>query len=122
MFFLLHELPHPLKWRALAEAGRVLAPGGNFYLAEFHRPDNRLLRVLGWLYFKVFEPYGLALWDSCDPIDSMRRLGGWNCRRSTCCFGNYQVVRATRQARPVERTQRIAVPDRHTDLVAMPVA
>ena len=28
MFFLLHELPHPLKGKALTEAGRMLAPGG----------------------------------------------------------------------------------------------
>jgi hypothetical protein len=28
MFFLLHELPHDLKAKALSEAGRMLAPGG----------------------------------------------------------------------------------------------
>ena len=36
IFFLLHELPHHLKQRALSEAGRMLAPGGKLYLAAFH--------------------------------------------------------------------------------------
>ena len=96
MFFLLHELPHHLKHRALDEATRVLAEDGTFYLAEFHRPNLLLLRLLGWLYFKVFEPYGLAMWDSEDPLRHFARNGGWQCRRSTCCRGNFQVVTATR--------------------------
>lgn len=98
MFFLLHELPHPQKLRALEEAGRMLRPGGTLFVAEFHRPDNWLLRTLSWLYFKVFEPYGLALWDTHDPIDCMNRLDSWDSERSTCCFGNYQVITATRLA------------------------
>ena len=38
IFFLLHELPHPMKILALREAGRVLAPGGKLLLAEFIAP------------------------------------------------------------------------------------
>lgn len=120
MFFLLHELPHPLKRGALAEAGRVLAPGGKFYLAEFHRPDSRLLRILGWVYFKVFEPYGLALWDTCDPIECMNGLAGWASERNTCCLGNYQVVRATRLAVPPARRRRSAHSARDTVRIATP--
>ena len=96
MFFLLHELPHHLKLRALDEAGRMLAPGGKLYLAEFHRPDPWLMRALGWVYFKVFEPYGLALWDTHDPVDCLQNLGGWSYERSTYFFGNFQVITATR--------------------------
>jgi ubiquinone/menaquinone biosynthesis C-methylase UbiE len=97
MFFLLHELPHRLKWRALEEAGRVLGEQGSFYLAEFHRPRSALLRRLSWLYFKVFEPYGLALWNSHDPLEYFARGNAWDARRSTCCLGNFQVVTATRR-------------------------
>ena len=122
MFFLLHELPHPLKQLALDEAGRVLAPGGKFYLAEFHRPDNRLLRVLGWLYFKVFEPYGLALWDTHDPIDCMNRLDTWDSERSTCCLGNYQVIRATRLAELPARRPRGRGPARDNARIATTAA
>ena len=96
MFFLLHELPHHLKLRALDEAGRMLAPGGKLYLAEFHRPDPWVLRALGWVYFKVFEPYGLALWDTHDPVDCLQNLGGWSYERNTYFFGNFQVITATR--------------------------
>lgn len=97
MFFLLHELPHPLKEKALREAARTVAPGGKLLLAEFHRPDTWWLRALSWLYFKVFEPYGLALWNRHDPIKYLESLGGWSCKRSTCCLGNYQVIVATRE-------------------------
>ena len=96
IFFLLHELPHPLKGRALSEAGRMLAPGGKLYLAEFHRPELWPLRALSWLYFKVFEPLGLALWDTHDPLDCLEKMGGWTCERTTYLFGNFQIITATK--------------------------
>ena len=96
VFFLLHELPHPQKARVLREAARVLAPGGTLYLAEFHRPDAWVLRALSWTYFKVFEPYGLALWDSHDPLHQLEVLGGFTCERQTVFFGNFQIIRATK--------------------------
>ena len=97
MFFLLHELPHHLKLRALSEAGRMLAPGGKLYLAEFHRPELWILRALSWTYFKVFEPLGLALWDTHDPLACLQELGGWTCERTTYFFGNFQIITATKQ-------------------------
>jgi ubiquinone/menaquinone biosynthesis C-methylase UbiE len=97
IFFLLHELPHHLKGQALSEAGRMLAPGGKLFLAEFHRPNLRVLRALSWTYFKVFEPLGLALWDTHDPLNYLEGLGGWSCERTTYFFGNFQVITATKQ-------------------------
>lgn len=96
MFFLLHELPHDLKLQALREAGRVLAPGGKLYLGEFHRPDLRVLRALSWTYFKVFEPFGLALWDTHEPLEYLESMGGWKCERTTYFFGNFQIITATK--------------------------
>nr|WP_319564148.1 class I SAM-dependent methyltransferase [uncultured Rhodoferax sp.] len=96
MFFLLHELPHHLKIEALNEAMRVLSPGGRLYLGEFHRPRPWLLRVLSWTYFKVFEPYGLALWDSHDPVQQLQAMPGVTCERHTAFFGNFQVIVATK--------------------------
>ena len=95
--FLLHELPHDLKGQALREAGRMLAPGGKLYLAEFHRPELWPLRALSWTYFKVFEPLGLALWDTHDPLEYLENMGGWTCERTTYLFGNFQIITATKQ-------------------------
>ena len=96
VFFLLHELPNPLKAQVLSEAARVLAPGGRLYLAEFHRPGPWLLRAFSWTYFKVFEPYGLALWDSHDPLQQLQAMGGFTCERRTVFFGNFQIIQATK--------------------------
>jgi ubiquinone/menaquinone biosynthesis C-methylase UbiE len=96
MFFLLHELPHELKLRALSEAQRMLAPGGKLYLAEFHKPQVWVLRALSWTYFKVFEPLGLALWDTHDPQACLEAMGGWKSERTTYFFGNFQIVTATK--------------------------
>jgi len=96
IFFLLHELPHHLKGKALSEAARVLEPGGTLYLAEFHRPDLWVLRAMSWTYFKVFEPLGLALWDTHDPLKLLETIGGFTCERRTVFFGNFQIVVATK--------------------------
>ncbi len=97
MFFLLHELPHHLKGQALSEAGRMLAPGGKLFLAEFHRPELWVLRALSWTYFKVFEPLGLALWDTHDPLSYLENTGEWKCERTTYFCGNFQIITATKQ-------------------------
>jgi ubiquinone/menaquinone biosynthesis C-methylase UbiE len=96
MFFLLHELPHDLKVRALSEAGRMLAPGGKLYLAEFGRPRAWILRALSWTYFKVFEPLGLALWQTHDPVACLESMGGWSIERRSYLLGNFQVITATK--------------------------
>jgi len=99
MFFLLHELPNPLKAAAVREAGRLLEPGGTLYLAEFHRPTLWLLRALSWSYLKAFEPWGLSLWGTHDPVHQLQAMGGFSCTRHTCLFGNFQVIVATKHAR-----------------------
>ena len=96
MFFLLHELPHELKKEALKEACRVLTPGGKLFLAEFHRPRSLVLRALSWTYFKVFEPLGLALWTTHDPLVQLNELPGMSCERRVVFFGNFQVIVATK--------------------------
>jgi SAM-dependent methyltransferase len=98
LFFLLHERPDPLKLTASCEAPRLLVPGGRLYVAEFHRPSLRVLRALSWTYFKTFEPWGLALWDTHDPVRQVEALGGFRCERRTFFFGNFQVITVTRLA------------------------
>jgi len=96
LFFLLHELDPAMKRHAIDEAVRMLAPGGRLYLAEFHKPDPAVLRFLSWLYFKTFEPFGLALWDVQDPVAQLAGMSGVSWQRSTALFGNFQVIVATR--------------------------
>ena len=96
LFFLLHELPDHLKHKVLAEACRVLAPGGKLFLAEFHRPRLRVLRALSWMYFKVFEPLGLALWSTHDPMKQLTAMPGIRAQRRIVFFGNFQVIVATK--------------------------
>ncbi len=98
IFFLLHELPHHLKVEALREAGRVTKPGGKIFLAEFHRPERWVLRALSWTYFKVFEPLGLALWDTHDPVTLFDDIGGFTCERHTYFSGNFQIIVATKNS------------------------
>jgi ubiquinone/menaquinone biosynthesis C-methylase UbiE len=99
LFFLLHELPHELKLQTLKEGCRVLRPGGRLFLAEFHRPELPVLRALSWTYFKVFEPLGLALWSTHDPLAQLESIPGITCERRTVFFGNFQVIVATKAAR-----------------------
>jgi len=97
LFFLLHELDPDMKRHAIAEAVRLLAPGGKLFMAEFHKPDLGVLRALSWLYFKTFEPFGLALWDVQDPVTQLNDMDGICWERSTALFGNFQVIVATRR-------------------------
>lgn len=93
LYFLLHELPPAQQRVALDEACRVLRPGGRLYVGEFHRPHSRLLRMTGWVYFHVFEPWGLDVWNGGDPGDALARQPGMRVIAKHRVFGgNYQVV------------------------------
>lgn len=97
IFFLLHELQDHHKEMVLMEAGRVVSSGGKLIIAEFHRPNALFLRTLSRIYFHVFEPYGLSLWDSHDPGKFLEQIGRWECKRTTYCLGNFQVIVATKK-------------------------
>jgi ubiquinone/menaquinone biosynthesis C-methylase UbiE len=96
LFFLLHELPDDAKLAAVTEAVRLVRPGGKLIIAEFHRPHSLLLRTLGRIYFTVFEPYALTVWNRSDPKRMLDARDGWDTRRVTHFMGNFQVVVATK--------------------------
>ena len=97
MFFLLHELPHDLQGQG-AERSRPHA-GPRRQAVPGRIPQARALgaECLSWTYFKVFEPLGLALWDTHDPVRRpRRRWAAGRCERTTFFFGNFQIITATK--------------------------
>jgi len=73
LFFLLHEVPHEVRRATLAEAIRVLKPGGRLVIVDYAQPYrwNPLGPVLGPFLARV-EPFALDLWRT-DPVDWLPR-------------------------------------------------
>lgn len=93
MFMLLHEQPEEWRRRSIAEAARVLRPGGRLVVTDYARPDWRHpLRYLLPPMLALLEPFALALWQR--PIDSF--FAGTPLRlaaaRRTFFGGLYQLV------------------------------
>ena len=63
IFFLLHEQPMAVRRQTLAEALRVLRPGGALTVVDFARPDRRNLFCRMWTsVLEVLEPFASDLW------------------------------------------------------------
>ena len=63
LFFLLHEQPDVVRSATLAEAMRVVRPGGKVVIVDYHRPSKwHPMRPLMRLVFRKLEPYAMALW------------------------------------------------------------
>jgi len=63
LFFLLHEQPEDVRRKTLAEALRIVRPGGRLVIVDYHRPrrTNPLyLPMVGIL--KTLEPFAMDLW------------------------------------------------------------
>ena len=64
LFFLLHEQPEHVRRKTLAEALRVVKPGGKIVIVDYHRPVKwHPLRLLMTGVFRKLEPYAMDLWD-----------------------------------------------------------
>ncbi|MDO8754932.1 MAG: rhodoquinone biosynthesis methyltransferase RquA [Anaerolineales bacterium] len=64
MFFLLHEMPKEVRDKTLSEALRVLKPGGELVIVDFHKPSRfNPLRYLYPFMFKLLEPFALDIWN-----------------------------------------------------------
>jgi ubiquinone/menaquinone biosynthesis C-methylase UbiE len=74
LFFLLHEQPESVRRATLAEALRVVKPGGKVVIVEYHRPVAwHPLRPLMRAIFKHLEPYAIDLWHR--PVEAFLPAG-----------------------------------------------
>jgi ubiquinone/menaquinone biosynthesis C-methylase UbiE len=70
VFFLLHEQPEPIRARTVAEALRVVRPGGKVIFVDYHRPvRGNPFRYLMKPVLALLEPFALDLW--------LREIGAW---------------------------------------------
>jgi ubiquinone/menaquinone biosynthesis C-methylase UbiE len=94
-FFLLHEQPEDVRRRTLAEALRILKPGGRLVILDYHRP-----RVTHPLYvpmvaiLKTLEPFAMDLW--------RQEIAEWlpagvAVEKSTAFGGLYQLLSVVRR-------------------------
>jgi ubiquinone/menaquinone biosynthesis C-methylase UbiE len=95
LFFLLHEQPAAVRRETLAEALRVVRPGGRIVVVDYHRPKR--LHPLYWPMAAVFgmlEPFALDLWRA--EIASWLPPGSRAAVRKRTYFGGlYQLVSIT---------------------------
>lgn len=63
LFFLLHEQPESVRRATLAEALRVVKPGGRVVLVDYHQPSSwHPLKLAMRVILRCLEPYALDLW------------------------------------------------------------
>lgn len=96
LFFLLHEMPLEVRSRTLAEAMRVVKPGGEVVIVDYHRPAPwHPLRPVMKFILRHFEPFAMDLW-AHEVREWLPALADEAVRKETFWGGLYQklVIRA----------------------------
>jgi len=91
LFFLLHEQPLQVRSSTLAEAVRVVRPGGKIIVVDYHRPVRwHPLRPLMRAVFRRLEPFAMDLWTHQirEFIPDAPQLASWS--KETYFGGLYQ--------------------------------
>lgn len=97
VFFLLHEQPEAVRRRTLAEACRVVKPGGQVIIVDYHGPDDwnpvrHPLRAL----LRRLEPYADDLWKNEIASYLPEDIAFSRMEKTTYFGGLYQKVVLTR--------------------------
>lgn len=97
VFFLLHEQPEAVRRRTLAEACRVVKPGGKVIIVDYHGPDDwnpvrHPLRAL----LRRLEPYADDLWKNEITSYLPEDVAFSSIEKTTYFGGLYQKVVLTR--------------------------
>jgi Methylase involved in ubiquinone/menaquinone biosynthesis len=63
LFFLLHEQPETARAQTIAQAFRVVKPGGKVVIVDYHRPSRfNPFRYIMVPILKTLEPFAMDLW------------------------------------------------------------
>lgn len=97
IFFLLHEQPENVRRGTLAEAFRVVKPGGTIVIVDYHRPSkwNLLRRPLQALLRRL-EPFADDLWQHDLAFYFPHNIKPSGMRKQTFFGGLYQKIVLTR--------------------------
>ena len=95
-FFLLHELPDPLKSQVVNAALDAVLPGGQAIFVDYARPAAwHPLRPVMAIVFALLEPFARAMWRK--PIRALvGERPGFVWQRTSSFGGLYQTVLVTR--------------------------
>ncbi|HKB54664.1 MAG TPA: rhodoquinone biosynthesis methyltransferase RquA [Ramlibacter sp.] len=91
LFFPLHEQPQSARRATLAEAMRVVRPGGKIVIVDYHLPARwHPLRLLMTRLFRKLEPYAMDLWEN--EVEALQPTGlrPAAITKQTYCGGLYQ--------------------------------
>ena len=97
LFFLLHEQPEDVRRRTVAEALRVVKPGGRLVILDYHRPrPTNPLYLPMVAILKTLEPFAMDLW--------RHEIADWfpagavaDVRKETAFGGLYQLLTITKR-------------------------
>ncbi len=97
LFFLLHEQPEDVRALTIAQALRVVKPGGKVVFVDYHRPSwINPFRYIMTLILKTLEPFAMDLWRKEITEWLPDRGLSLKVRKETFFGGLYQKVVVTR--------------------------